>query len=186
MPLPNPSAGRQRVHLRQISLEGWERDDTYWDIEARLTDTKDHDYPLASGLRRKGEPVHDMWVRVTIDQQMNVLEAAASSDGVPYPGGCDTIAPAYEKLVGLNLMKGFRRATLDLFDTVRGCSHLTELVNLLPTAAIQTFASRMRDTDGHNPGQKPFQLDQCHALETTSETVRRYYPRWFIEQKTGT
>ena len=186
MPLPNPSAGRQRVHLRQISLEGWERDDTCWDIEARLIDTKDHDYPLASGLRRKGEPVHDMWVRVTIDQQMNVLEAAASSDGVPYPGGCDTIAPAYEKLVGLNLMKGFRRATLDLFDTVRGCSHLTELVNLLPTAAIQTFASRMRDTDGHNPGQKPFQLDQCHALETTSETVRRYYPRWFIKQKTGT
>jgi hypothetical protein len=25
----------------------------------------------------------------------------------------------------------------------------------------------------------PFQLDRCHALETTSETVRRYYPRWY-------
>ena len=186
MPLPIPAAGRQRVHLRQIFLEGWQREDACWDIEARLVDTKDHDYPLASGLRLQGEPVHDMWVRVTIDEQMNVVEAAASSDSVPYPGGCDTIAPAYEQLVGLNLMKGFRRATLDIFDTVRGCSHLTELVNLLPTAAIQTFASRMRDTDGHTPGQKPFQLDQCHALDTSSETVRRYYPRWFIKQKTGT
>lgn len=187
MPLPAPAVGRQRIHLRRISLEGWQREDGHWDIEARLVDTKDQDYHLASGIRRQGDSVHDMWVRITIDQQMNILDAEACSDSVPYPGGCDTIGPAYRKLVGLNLMRGFRRAVGELFDTVRGCSHLTELVTLLPTAAIQTFASTMRDTEGHAPGQKPFQLDQCHALETSSETVQRYYPRWFRQQqKTGT
>lgn len=173
------------MHVRRISLEGWERADGHWDIEARLTDTKDYDYPLAAGVRRKGEPVHDMWVRVTVDLQMNVLEAAVSSDAVPYPGGCETIAPAYRQLVGLNLMKGFRRAVLELFDTVRGCSHLTELLTLLPTAAIQSMASRLLDTEDRSPDQKPFQLDQCHALETSSETVRRYYPRWYRDQKVG-
>jgi hypothetical protein len=187
MPLPQSSASRQRIHLRQISLEGWQRDDGLWDIEARLVDTKDQDYQLASGLRGKGEPVHDMWLRVTIDRKMTVLDAVASSDWVPYPGSCDTIAPAYRKLVGLNLMNGFRRATGDIFGTVSGCSHMTELANLLPTAAVQTFATLVCETDEPRPGQQPFQLDQCHALDTSSETVRRYYPRWYRQQqKTGT
>jgi hypothetical protein len=29
---------------------------------------------------------------------------------VPYPGACDTIGPAYESLVGLNLLRGPRRS----------------------------------------------------------------------------
>lgn len=186
MPLPAAAVSRTRVHTRRILLEGWRRDDGLWDIEARLTDTKDHDYPLASGLRPMGEPVHDLWVRVSIDREMNIADAAASFDAVPYAGACDTIAPVYRQLVGRNLFRGFRREVGELFATVRGCSHLTELLNSLPTAAIQTFASETRDTDGQTPGVQPFQLDQCHALATTSETVRRYYPHWFRSNKTGT
>ena len=183
MPLPPSPAPRKRIHLRVIALEGWKRDDGLWDIEARLTDTKDHDYPLASGLRRKGEPVHDMWVRVTIDRDMNILDASACSDAVPYPGGCDTIAPVYSQIIGLNLARGFRRMVGEMFDGVRGCSHITELLLSLPTAAFQTFASEVHETDDRRG--KPFQLDRCHALETTSETVRRYYPRWHRSKKTG-
>jgi len=185
MPLPLSLIPRHRIHQRTIALEGWQRDDGYWDIEARLTDRKDHDFHLASGIRPQGEAIHDMWIRVTIDRQFNVIDASASSDAVPYPGGCDTIAPAYSQIKGLNLTRGFRRATAELFDSVRGCSHMTELANMLPTAAIQTFASLVRDTEGHAPDQKPFQLDQCHALEISSETVQRYYPRWFRNHKTG-
>lgn len=173
------SVPRTLVHTRCIVLQGWKREDGLWDIEARLTDVKDHDYALASGLRRKGEPVHDMWVRVTIDKDFNVINAAASIDAAPYPGGCDTIVPAYRRIVGLNLAGGFRRAVAEMFGTVDGCSHLTELLSCLPTAAIQTFASEMNDTEGLDPGRKPFQLDRCHALETSSETVRRYYPTWY-------
>ena len=59
---------------------------------------------------------------------------------------------------------------------VRGCSHLTELARLLPTAAVQMFAGLVREIEGD---EKPFQLDRCHALETSTETVRRYYPAWY-------
>lgn len=179
MPLPSSTVTRTRLHMRRIALEGWRRDDGLWDIEARLTDTKDHDYTIASGTRLRGEPVHDMQVRVTIDRDFNIVAAEASSDAVPYPGGCDTIAPAYRQIVGLNLLRGFRRAVAGMFDTVRGCSHITELLLALPTAAIQTFASDMKDTEGLDPNGKPFQLDRCHALDTGSETVQRYYPRWY-------
>ena len=53
---------------------------------------------------------------------------------------------------------------------------MTELLGYLPTAAVQTFAGLRREDEGDG---KPFQLDRCHALETTTETVRRYYPKWY-------
>ena len=60
---------------------------------------------------------------------------------------------------------------------MRGCTHITELLGYLPTAAVQTFAG-LRAREDQGPG-KPFQLDRCHALETTGEAVRRYYPKWY-------
>lgn len=183
MPLSPAPVARQRLHVRSIQLYGFKREDGLWDVEARLTDVKDHDYPLSSGLRPAGEPVHDMWVRVTIDREFNILAAETRTDGMPYVGQCDRINADYDRLVGLNLFHGFRRAVRERFGDVKGCSHLTELVMVLPTAAIQTFASEMKDNEDH--GHKPYQLDRCHALESTSETVQRYYPRWFRDQKMG-
>lgn len=179
MPLPQPACARQRVHTRRIEIEGFRRDDGLFELEASLTDVKDLDYPIASGLRPAGEPVHLMRVRLTLDRDFVIVDAAACSDRVPYPGDCDTIGPAYRKLVGLNLVRGFRKTVGEMFADVRGCSHLTELLTVLPTAAIQTFATFRRDTEDEAGGEKPFQLDRCHALDTSSEAVRRYYPKWY-------
>jgi len=179
MPLPPSSAPRKIIHTRSISLDGWKREDGLWDIEARLTDVKHHAYVLSTGVRVKGDALHDMWIRITIDWHLNVLDAVGSIDTSPYPGSCETIGPAYRQLVGLNLARGFRRATRELFEKTSGCTHLTELLNSLPSAAIQTLGSEVDEIEGAVPGQKPFQLDKCHALDTTGEVVRRYYPRWY-------
>jgi hypothetical protein len=117
-----------------------------------------------------------MWLRVTIDRALTIVDAAASADAVPYPGACETIGPEYRRLVGLSLIKDFRRKTRELLGGVRGCTHLTEMLGGLPTAAIQTFAGEQREE--REDGRKPFQLDHCHALETTTETVRVLYPKW--------
>ncbi len=183
MPLPPPTAERTRMHVRSVHLYGYKRSDGCWDIEARLTDVKDHDYPLSSGLRKPGEAVHDMWMRVTIDHGMNILDAVACTDAMPYVDYCDRITPDYAQLVGLNLFHGFRTAVKTLFRSTRGCSHLSELAMFLPTAALQTFASEVLDND--DSGHKPYQLDRCHALESHSDAVRRYYPRWYRGQKPG-
>lgn len=183
MPLPLPSAERNRMHVRSVQLDGYKRVDGLWDIEARLADRKDHDYPISSKNIARGEPVHDMSVRVTIDAKMNILEAFACTDAMPYDGMCDSITADYSKLVGLNLFHGFRKAVKDSFGATRGCSHITELVMFLPTAALQTFASDVRDNEDSE--HKPYQLDKCHALDSHSEAVRRYYPRWYRSLKTG-
>jgi Protein of unknown function (DUF2889) len=177
MPLSPSPLSRQRLHVRRISYEGWQREDGLFDIEARIIDTKDHDYPLASGLRIAGEPIHDISARVTIDRHFVVRAIETCSDRIPYPGGCDDVAPDYAKLVGANLMDGFRQALYEAAGGVRGCTHLTELIAFLPTAAIQAFAGLRRENEPNE--DKPFQLDRCHALETSTDTVRRYYPKWY-------
>ncbi len=171
------------MHARNVQLCGFKRVDGHWDIEAHLSDTKDHDYPLSSGLRPRGEPVHDMWVRVTINREMGIVDAVARTDAMPYVGACELIAPNYAQLIGLNLFHGFRKAVKDLFGNTRGCSHITEMLMFLPTVALQTFASDV--LDNADSVHKPYQLDKCHALDSHSDTVWRYYPRWYRGQKKG-
>jgi hypothetical protein len=177
MPLSAPVTPRQRLHSRNVTYEGFQRGDGLFDIEGRLTDVKDHDTTLLSGVRPAGEAIHDMWVRVTIDRDYVVRDIEAQTDQMPYPGGCDRITPQYRALIGADLLKGFRKRLHDTMGHVRGCTHLTEMLSSLPTAAVQTFAGlRQREDEGAG---KPFQLDRCHALETSTDTVRRYYPRWY-------
>ena len=84
MPSCRPES-RERLHVRRIRYEGWRRDDGLFDIEAYLADVKDHDYALLTGVRPAGEPVHDMWVRVTIDRTFVIHAIVAVSDRVPVP-----------------------------------------------------------------------------------------------------
>lgn len=184
MPLPPPSAPRTLTHTRRIRFAGYRRTDGLWDLEAHLQDVKPQDYLLSSGTRPAGMPVHDMWIRLTVDRRYNVLAACASTDAMPYEGICDAITADYAKVVGLNLMHGFRKALKERFSGVRGCSHLTELLAHFPTVALQTFAGEVRDNEDR--GHKPFQLDRCHALDTHGEGVRRYYPKWHKAARTGT
>jgi len=175
------SAGRRRLHTRTNVVEVFERPEGQFDMEARLTDVKDHDLQLASGVRPAGSPVHDMRLSLSVDQEFNVTAAAGSSSSVPYPGTCETIGPAYAALKGLNLLDKFRAAVMQSLGGTRGCTHLSELAGVLPTAAVQAAAGvRVQD-----PDLQPFQLDRCHALVTDGEVVRRFYPRWYRRKATG-
>jgi hypothetical protein len=167
---------RERLHGRTVTYDGYLRKDGLFDIECHIVDVKDHDFELLTGIRPAGVPVHDMWVRATIDRDLVIRSIEAVTDSMPYPGACDRIGPAYEKLVGASLVIGFRKHLHEVMGGVRGCTHITEMLSYLPTAAVQTFAGLRREDDGD---AKPFQLDRCHALETTTDTVRHYYPKWY-------
>ena len=184
MPLSSPAA-RERLHLRRVSYEGFRRDDGLFDIEAHITDHKDRDYKLAMGTRSKDIPVHNMWARVTIDRRFEVIDIEAVTDEMPYPGQCNRIGPEYKKLIGSNLLKGFRKSIASSLGGVKGCTHLSELLGYLPTAAVQTFAGIKNETETVD-GTKPFQLDSCHALANNTETVRVYYPKWFVAETATT
>ncbi len=200
MPLSSP-VSRQLRHRRVIRVEAFERDDGLWDIEACLTDHKPRDVALAPGVRPKGLPIHELWLRITIDRKLTIVDAEASSEWVPYPGHCEAANPAYRALIGLNLFNDFRRHARRLLAGTAGCTHLTELCAVLPTAAIQAFSGDVwntrdsaTDTDsagdtstatGAQLAEPPFQLGRCHALRFDGEAVQHFYPRWYAHAPRG-
>jgi hypothetical protein len=173
------------VHTRRAIFECFRRDDGLWDVEGHLEDVKPFAVPLSSRRVEAGEPMHDMWLRLSIDSDMTILDALAVTDRMPYAPACAGITPDYrDALVGLNLGRSFRRAVLERLGGVAGCSHLTELLLQFPTVAIQMLAGFQRDNAGV-AGEQPFQLDRCHALDTRGETVRRFYPEWHVSRRAG-
>ncbi|GJH18927.1 DUF2889 domain-containing protein [Caballeronia novacaledonica] len=199
MPL-SPPAPRQLRHRRAIRLEAFGRDDGLWDIEACLTDEKPRDFRLATGVRPHGLPIHELWLRITIDRKLTIVDVEASSDWSPYGALCAESNPVYRKLIGLNLLQSFRREANRLLRGAAGCTHLTELCGVLPTAAIQAFAGDVwkiedgnpfNQSDAANPSttapqdEPPFQLGRCHALRFDGPAVKEYYPRWFGHAPAG-
>src|SRR5258707_11605591 len=85
MPLSDP-APRRDVHHRVIDMHGFRREDGLYDIEAHLVDTKP--FPMALISRPEplpaGMPLHDLSVRVTIDDTFLIRNIEASSDATPY------------------------------------------------------------------------------------------------------
>ncbi len=183
MPLSPPTSPRALKHRRAIQIDAFARDDGLWDIEARISDVKTRDALLSSGARPAGSPVHDMLLRLTIDTRFFIVAAEAASEAVPYPGYCDTIGPAYAKLVGLNLVRGFRKQLHEVLGGALGCTHITELAQILPTVAIQAFAGEVFNPyEAVGENGRPFQLDQCHALKSDGPVVAKFYPRWAVGQ----
>ncbi|HSN19395.1 MAG TPA: DUF2889 domain-containing protein [Usitatibacter sp.] len=175
MPGPEPKVAREPLHTRAIEIRGFKRADGLYDVEAQLVDTKSFEFPVAGGVRQPGEAIHSMWLRITVDRSLTIVEAEARMDAVPYRDYCGTIAPAYRKLVGLSIGPGYLKKVRELFGGIHGCTHVTELAAALATGAFQTMAGqRLLPAE-----KKPPQLDGCHALVTTGPAVARFYPRWY-------
>ncbi len=178
-----PSSRRVLQHSRIIHIDAYAREDELWDIEARIQDFKSTDTHLASGVRPAGEPIHDLGLRICINSVMDIVAVEAVSAANPYPGHCNAITPDYTKLVGLNLLKQFRHEVGVRMGGNRGCTHLTELAQILPTAAVQAFAGHVVSvnelgSEHVQNQQQPFQLNRCHALKLDGGAVAAYYPRW--------
>ncbi len=175
MPLSPPHA-REHLHTRNIELKGYRREDGLWDIEAHLTDTKTYSFPNRErGTIEAGEPIHGMWLRVTVDDGMTIRAVEASTDFSPF-GICGDITPAFEKLVGLTIGPGWQRAAKQKVGGVHGCTHLFELLGPIATVAFQT---KVRSTTQRDPAKKPRHLDSCHALRTDGPIVEEHFPEFF-------
>lgn len=203
MPLSAP-APRQHLHTRQIECRGYYREDGLWDIEGHITDVKTYSHHNDfRGELAPGDPVHDMWIRLTIDDRMTIHAVEAVTDSSPYRI-CPDITPNFQKLVGLRLVGGFHRQVREVLGGVHGCVHLVELLGPVATVAFQTLYSdkalelrRARDaaagkqrpaeprpaearSDGTaRPKRPPRVIDSCHAWASDGEVVKRSAPDFY-------
>lgn len=180
MPLPRPTP-RKLLHTRQVDLRGYLREDGLVDIEAHLTDKK----PFSFANRDRdgilaGEPLHEMWVRMTVTGDLEIIACEASMDATPY-AICPQIAPNMGRLVGLTIGKGFLRSANVRMAGVEGCTHLRELLQPLATTAFQTLVS-LRLGESGTPDQAPVTsephagakvINSCHAYNEEGPVIAR-------------
>jgi len=179
MPL-SPPAEREPIHHRRIDCRGYRRADGLWDLEGHLTDTKSYAFHNASrGEVGPGEPVHDMWVRLTIDDDLLIHAAEAATDASPYPETCPQVTPDFAALAGKRIGPGWKAVVREQFGGIQGCTHLSEILGRLGTVAFQTIFP-LKERRAARPSDRPPRiLNTCHALDTRSPVVRRHWPQWY-------
>ena len=139
MPLPPPVA-REELHLRRIELRGYRRHDALYEIDARITDTKSQPLKLERDrLLAPGEPLHDMWIRMVIDEDLLVHDVIAVTDASPF-GICGEAVDSLAQLKGMRIGAGWTAAVKQKLAGAVGCTHLTELLIPLGTTAFQTLS----------------------------------------------
>lgn len=188
--LPDPTE-REALHTRRYDFRGFRRADGLFDIEGRMVDTKDYAFPNDwRGEVRPGEPLHDMIIRLTIDDAFLVHDIAVVTAASPY-SICPDVTPHFDAVKGMSVSKGWSRGLIGAFGGAHGCTHHLEMLRAMGTVAFQTIfgwkEKRKRDSGGAKsagpatsvPGKRPAFLDTCHALASDSEIVERYWPQFY-------
>jgi hypothetical protein len=182
MPLP-PESPREPIHQRRVECRGYRRADGLWDIEGHLVDVKSYAFDNAHrGRLEPGMPIHEMWIRVTIDDDMLIHDVVATTDASPYRI-CPDVAPNFARLKGLKIGAGLRRAVAQRLGATEACTHIVELLGPLATTAFQTIMpikSRERPANQpSDPTQRPRLLDSCYALRADGEVAKRNWPQFY-------
>jgi hypothetical protein len=175
MPLPAPDCARVASHQRSITVSAFARSDGLWDVEGHLTDAWPEPVPRAGGMLAAGEPMHSMWLRLTLDRSATIVAVQAVTDAGPYGKACGAIAPDYGQLVGVQVARGYRDAIRRLFGRTAGCTHINELAGVMGSAVLQAMWNELPQ----DPESKPFSIDGCHALKSSGPQVAEFFPRWW-------
>lgn len=175
MPLSPPQA-RAPEHTRQVTFQGFRRQDGLWDIEAEMKDTKSQVFDLqAEGVWQPGEAIHHLSIRLTVDAQLMIHGIEVAMDSTPHQA-CPSASRAMQNMVGCTLGAGWRKNIEKHLSGVRGCTHLRELLFNMATVAFQTIQSAFVSAD---PSQPPPHLGRCLAWDFEGPLVARQYPVFF-------
>ena len=180
--LPEP-ATRETVHTRSIVCRSFRRDDGMLDIDARFVDTRPFGYDSEfRGHCPPGSALHHMQLRVTIDRERHVRALASAMPGTPY-GGCAEVNTNFQRVVGLSMGRGLRKALRERLGGVEGCTHMLALLEAVGAAAVQAFASSAHAPrrDGQSEPVRIWKLDAlldtCWSYRSDGPVVRQIKSR---------
>ena len=176
MPLSESNSKRELIHNRTVECYGYRRDDGLWDIEGHLIDTKTYDFTnLDRGPVKAGEPVHEMWLRITVDDDLVIHKTEASTEYGPF-NICPGAVPNFSEIKNIKIGPGFRRDVNKVVGGIHGCTHLRELLGSIATTAVQTIIPIKAKTANGNSAKNSSLVGTCHAYTPGSEVVKRLWP----------
>jgi len=158
MPL-SPPVGRQHLHTRRVTCQGFFREDGLWDIEGRITDEKSYEHANEwRGPLKPGDFVHDMSIRLTLNDRFTIVDVDAVTDKSPYRI-CGDVTPDFKKLIGLRVGGGFHR-------------------ELERAHRAKSDPAHQEDVPS-KPRRKPYVIDTCHAWAANGPVVKRWAPDFY-------
>ena len=183
MPLSAPAVEREHLHDRRYEFQGYRRKDGLWDIEGRMTDSKTYGFPNEfRGRIEAGEPLHDMRIRLTLDDHFIVQDIEVSTDAAPF-AICPDVASNFAAVKGLKIGSGWNKKLKELLGGTRGCTHHVEMLGAMATVAFQTLwgqlAREKKSVPEAGGTRRPGLLDTCHALAADGEVVKKNWPAFY-------
>ena len=178
MPLPD-SPHRTELHLRRIEMRGFRRDDGLYEIDGRVVDTKNTAVKLDGRERAAGDAIHDMWVRLVVDEHLVVRDVVAVTDASPY-AACPEAVTAMRVIVGERIRAGWSMIVKEKLGGAAGCTHLMELLIPMATAAYQSLSGvRLARPDMLDRDGRPVKIDSCYAYASQREIVKLRWPQYY-------
>jgi hypothetical protein len=173
-------AKRDLKHNRTIEGKGYKREDGLWDIEVFLVDSKTYSFNnMHRGYISAGEPLHDMAVRLTLDDKRKIIDIEAVINASPY-NICPQAIENCQKLKGEYVIAGFNRKVLKTLGGEKGCRHISDLLAYAGNIAYQTL---WKEKTGGKDGtitleeaksiEKKF-ANSCFALKKDGEVYNQY------------
>jgi len=184
MPLSDGTA-RREIHHRIIDMRAYVRDDGLYDVEAHLLDRKPFAFNrlVSTTPLPAGEPLHDMWVRITVDDQYVVQGIEAPSDVTPY-GLCKEAESTLSVLIGEQIASGWSAKVKERLRGAASCTHLMEVLIPMATTTLQGIRGLRRE---RNPlpdeSIDPRALDSCYAYARHRDVVKVNWPQHYRAQK---
>ena len=169
---------RKLATTRTITCTGYARKDGLWDVEAHLIDTRpvSVSHPKYGRSKPAGFPLHEMKIRITVDNDMLIHDAEAVTIHAPFDP-CRVPPESFPKLKGLSLKKGWKKGLSEIMGGINGCTHLSELLGNLAKIAFQTVASSDEWIAKIDNGEiTPFYIDSCYSYNQSGSLVERLYP----------
>ncbi len=183
MPLP-VSDNREHIHTRTITMQAFRRDDGLMDVEGHLTDVKPFAHQLMDTTRRAGEPVHDLSLRISLDDSFEVIEVEASMDRGAHDY-CPGAEPNFARLIGLQIGPGWNKRVKAAMSPGLGCTHIIEMLAQMATTAMQASWSRKlgEPFDMPPPQERVMEsnmLNACYPYRQSSPWVKEHFPSAYI------
>jgi hypothetical protein len=184
MPLSFPPS-RREIHHRSLDMKAYARDDGLYDVEGHLTDRKPFDFQRVAhpAPTPAGQALHDLWIRLTVDDDYTVRAIEAASDVTPH-ALCKEAEVTLGVLVGERLASGWSSKVKERLRGAASCTHLMEMLIPLATTALQGIRARQRMRAGaRNPHALPVRLDSCYAYAAHRDVVMKFWPQHFRPAK---
>lgn len=166
-PLFSPDPDELLIHVRDYEVRAFRLSAERFMLRGAVRDRK----PPGLYIPRDADDLvfHHMTVDIEVTYPEMVIDTV-SVEFLAHPEEeCPNIVPAFDKLVGVSVSRGFNKRLRELFGGPLGCTHVVALLNAMAPVVVQCIWS-MRVAAAASEGQK-----MRGRTEMTDEEIEASY-----------